>query len=221
MRSPGSRGHAGRWRWGLSPAPPACGREGAAASWETPAHWQPPPCRGPAPSGPPLSHPSALGGQMCSCGWTQNSADPCLDHCCRRSLARTPLESPRAGPPHHVGLCKSKPHLPRAISLWGAAPRDLRICCPPISGSPSRDKPHSPCGSHSPRPTQSGLNGVWGEPPLFLGAPPALAGSHQGVCTTCTHLPYPGRSLPAPASSCGPQARRGTWPCSPCSPPAV
>lgn len=121
-----------------------------------------------SPLGPPLGHPAAPGGQTCPCGWTQSSADPCLDPCLehryRQPLARTPPGEPRAGPPQPGGLCKSSPHPLQGPPLWGQLLRWslFRTCCPPISSCPGRARPCSLRGSCSPLPTWGGLSGAWG-----------------------------------------------------------
>lgn len=173
--------------------------------------------------GPPLGHPAAPGGQTCPCGWTQSSADPCLDPCLehryRQPLARTaPPGSPGLGP-HSLRASASPAPPSSGPPTLGAAPRVV-----PVQDLLPTHQQLSRPGQALLPPGQPQLPshlgwaewGMGGTPPFpVLGAPPALAVGCHGICTTCTHLPYPGRSLPALASSHCSQAGQGTWPCGP------
>lgn len=182
-----------------------------------PPHWQPPPCRRPAPLGSPSATPQLrVGGRSPAIGLKALPgallrAVPCPD----------PPGSPGLGPPHHVGLCKSNSLSPGPLAP-GAAPRVV----PAQDLLPAHQRlsqlGQAPLPRWQPQPSSHpgwAERGAWWAPAfLVMGAPPALTGGHHRVCTTRAHLPYPDWSLRALASSSGHQAGRGTWPCSPQSP---
>lgn len=202
------------------------GREGAAVSWELPTGSPLPAVE--SPPGPPRWLDSKLhqippGAPL----W----AAPCLD----------PRE-PRDGPPHPVDLCSPLPDpqepragplhptdvcspLPRPVGAKGWASTPHGHLQPPAwtPGSGPGVGPHTwqgsaapppaapwvrlaPLGPHSPQPTWSR---AWRGPPIRgAGSPPrSPRGLHH-----LHHLPYPGRSLPPPASICALRAGRRTVP---------
>lgn len=154
-------------RRGLRLAPPARGREGAATSWK-PLYQQPPPCRGPASSGPPSATPQLQVGRRAPAvglkvlptpAWT-----PAWSTATGSPLPGPPPRGAQGWAPTACGPLQVQPHPPQGPPLWGQLLgwSLFRTCCPPISSCPGRARPCSLRGSRSSLPTWGGLSGAWG-----------------------------------------------------------